>query len=207
VRALSAKHIQGSWNLVATTTRRQIVEAADKLFYERGFEATSFADIAEVVGLSRGNFYYHFKTKDEILEAVIAHRLSKTRAMLDAWEVEGKTPTDRIRSFINILIMNRAKIMAHGCPVGTLCNELAKLDHVAMNRAAELFTALRDWLSRQFRDIGHATDADELAMHILMRSQGGAALATALRDEACVRGAVEDMCQALAAKRPTCSPH
>jgi AcrR family transcriptional regulator len=189
--------------MVATTTRQQIVEAADKLFYERGFEATSFADIAAVVGLSRGNFYYHFKTKDEILEAVIAHRLSKTRAMLDAWEVEGKTPADRIRSFINILIMNRAKIMAHGCPVGTLCNELAKLDHVAINRAAELFTVFRDWLSRQFRDIGHDTDADELAMHILMRSQGVAALATAFRDEAFVRREVEDMCQWLAAQQPT----
>jgi len=188
------------------TTRERIVETADRLFYERGFAHTSFADIAAPIGLSRGNFYYHFKTKDEILEAVIAHRLSKTRAMLDAWEVEGKTPTDRIRSFINILIMNRAKIMAHGCPVGTLCNELAKLDHVAMNRAAELFTVFRDWLSRQFRDIGHDTDADELAMHILMRSQGVAALATAFRDEAFVRREVEDMCQWLAAKRPTSSP-
>ena len=192
--------------MVATTTREQIVEAADRLFYERGFEATSFADIAAVVGLSRGNFYYHFKTKDEILEAVIAHRLSKTRAMLDAWEVEGKTPTDRIRSFINILIMNQAKIMAHGCPVGTLCNELAKLDHVAKNRAAELFTLFRGWLSRQFRDIGHDTGADELAMHILMRSQGVAALATAFRDEAFVRREVEDMCQWLAAQQPTSSP-
>jgi TetR/AcrR family transcriptional repressor of nem operon len=141
-------------------------EAADCFFYERGFEATSFAGIAAVVGLSRGNFYYHFKTKDEIRGAVIAHRLSKTRAMPDAWEVEGKTPTDRIRSFINTLIMNQSQIMAPGCPVGTLCNELAKLDHVPKNRAAELFTLFRNWLSRQLRNIGHDAGADELAMHI-----------------------------------------
>lgn len=49
--------------MVAAATRQQIVEAADGLFYERGFEATSFADIAGIVGLSRGNFYYHFKTR------------------------------------------------------------------------------------------------------------------------------------------------
>lgn len=64
----------------------QIVEAADRLFYQRGFEATSFADIAEALSLSRGNFYYHFKTKDEILAAVIARRLASTSAMLEAWE-------------------------------------------------------------------------------------------------------------------------
>ena len=68
-----------------SSTRERIVEQADVLFYERGYEATSLADIAAPLGLSRGNFYYHFKTKDEILDAVIDLRLSRTAAMLTAW--------------------------------------------------------------------------------------------------------------------------
>ena len=44
------------------STRQDIVEKADLLFYQHGFENTSFADIADAVGISRGNFYYHFKT-------------------------------------------------------------------------------------------------------------------------------------------------
>ncbi|VTZ60427.1 hypothetical protein [Sinorhizobium medicae] len=40
--------------------------------------------------------------------------------------------------------------MAHGCSVGTLCNELAKLDSLAKNDAVSLFTLFRDWLARQF---------------------------------------------------------
>ena len=55
----------------ARGTREHIVRAADELFYKQGFEHTSFADVAHAVGISRGNFYYHFKTKDEILAAVI----------------------------------------------------------------------------------------------------------------------------------------
>ncbi|MBY5337285.1 TetR/AcrR family transcriptional regulator [Rhizobium leguminosarum] len=191
----------------AATTRLQIVEAADRLFYERGFEATSFADIAAVVGLSRGNFYYHFKTKDEILDAVIAHRLSKTKAMLDAWEAGAEAPSERIKSFIHMLIMNQTKIMAFGCPVGTLCNELAKLDHTAKDEATKLFTLFRNWLSRQFAALGRETDADALAMHILMRSQGVATLATAFRDEAFVRREADDMCLWLAVQRPNLSNH
>ncbi|ULR43178.1 TetR/AcrR family transcriptional regulator [Rhizobium sp. K102] len=188
--------------MAAATTRLQIVEAADELFYKRGFEATSFADIAELVGLSRGNFYYHFKTKDEILDAVIAHRLSMTEAMLDAWEAGAEAPGERIRNFINILITNQTKIMAFGCPVGTLSNELAKLDHTARDEATKLFTLFRDWLSRQFAALGRETDADALAMHILMRSQGVATLATAFRDDGFVRREVDDMCLWLAAQRP-----
>jgi TetR/AcrR family transcriptional regulator, transcriptional repressor for nem operon len=177
----------------ATDTRRQIVEAADRLFYERGFEATSFTDIATEVGLSRGNFYYHFKTKDEILCAVIALRLANTQAMLEAWEDDADTPTERVRRFIHILITNQAKIMAHGCPLGTLCNELAKLDHVAKGDATKTFSLFRHWLARQFTALGCEADADALALHILMRSQGIATLATAFHDETFIRREVEDM--------------
>jgi AcrR family transcriptional regulator len=184
------------------STREQIVETADRLFYEQGFEATSFADIASAVNLSRGNFYYHFKTKDEILDAVIAARLANTRKMLDAWEAEGRAPADRIRCFIHILIANRAKIMRHGCPVGTLCHELAKLDHGAQRKAGKLFILFRDWLTRQFAALGSKSDAGVLAMHLLARSQGVAALATAFRDETFIRREVDDMCAWLDAQRP-----
>ncbi|KAA0579354.1 TetR family transcriptional regulator [Azospirillum sp. Sh1] len=186
----------------AASTRQQIVEAADRLFYEQGFEATSFADIAAAVRLSRGNFYYHFKTKDEILDAVIALRLANTGRMLEAWETGTCDPAERIRSFIDILVMNRAKIMLYGCPVGTLCNELAKLDHVAKEDAAKLFTLFREWLARQFAALGHEADADALAMHVLMRSQGVATLATAFHDEAFIQREVEDMGAWLEAQRP-----
>lgn len=186
----------------AASTRRQIVAAADRLFYEHGFEATSFADIALAVRISRGNFYYHFRTKDEILDAVISLRLAKTRAMLDAWEAESAAPADRVRSFIHILVVNRASIMRHGCPVGTLCSELAKLDHAARGDASRLFTLFRDWLARQFAGWAPEADADALAMHVLARSQGIAALANAFHDDAFIRREVDGLCAWLEGLHP-----
>jgi len=174
-------------------TREHIVEAADELFYRQGYEHTSFADIADAVQISRGNFYYHFKTKDEILDAVINARLASTRAMLERWEIEGKAPADRIKSFINILIANRADIKRYGCPVGTLCSELAKLNNAAQGEANKLFTLFRIWLRRQFTLLGCA-DADTLAMHLLARSQGVATLANAFRDEKFIKQEVKEMC-------------
>ncbi len=175
------------------TTRDHIVEAADQLFYQQGYEHTSFAHIADAVGIARGNFYYHFKSKDEILDAVIGVRLDNTRAMLDRWEREGKQPADRIRSFINILIANRAYIKRHGCPVGTLCTELAKLNHASQADANKLFTLFRTWLRQQFTLLGCKTDADTLAMHLLARSQGVATLANAFHDEKFIKQEVKLM--------------
>ncbi|MGE5767406.1 MAG: TetR/AcrR family transcriptional regulator [Bacteroidota bacterium] len=172
------------------STREEIVEAADRLFYRQGYEHTSFTDIAEAVGISRGNFYYHFRTKDEILDAVIARRLAGTRCMLERWESEGADPAARIGSFIDMLVANRADIMRHGCPVGTLCGELAKLGHAAQGEARELFTLFRAWLRRQFTLLGRKADADALALHLLARSQGIAALANAFHDDAFIRAEV-----------------
>lgn len=176
--------------MASSATRDRIVETADRLFYECGFEATSFADIAQAVGISRGNFYYHFRTKDDILAAVIRRRFRATQAMLDAWETGGADPTERIVSFIRILIANRTKIMAFGCPVGTLCAELAKLDHAAQDQAADVFGLFRDWLAGQFRVLGHGSRAEGLALHLLARSQGIAVMATAFHDEDFIRAEV-----------------
>lgn len=174
------------------TTRDHIIEAADQLFYQQGYAYTSFADIADAVKISRGNFYYHFKTKDEILDEVIAHRLANTQAMLEQWEAAGDTPAKRILSFIHILIANQAKIKMHGCPVGTLCTELAKLEHASQDEATKLFTLFRTWLKRQFTALG-CKDADKLAMHLLARSQGIATLASAFRDEKFIKQEVREM--------------
>ncbi len=177
------------------TTYEHIVAAADKLFYQQGYDHTSFSDIADAVQISRGNFYYHFKTKDEILNAVIALRIQNTQKMLRQWESEESTPAGRIRRYIHILLTNWPKISCFGCPVGTLCTELAKLDHGSQKEARKVFGLFRRWLRRQFILLGHKKDADTLAMHVLAWSQGVATLASTFRDRKFVSNEVKQMCE------------
>lgn len=189
--------------MVSRATRETIVGVADDLFYRRGFDHTSFADIAGLVKISRGNFYHHFKTKDDILEAVIQKRLADRYAMLERWEMEGATPVERINSFIDILIVNGEKIKLYGCPIGTLTSELAKLNHPAQPDAGRLFTLFRTWLRRQFVALGREADADVLAMHLLSRSQGAATLFNAFQDQDFVQreaGQMKEWLKAIAAE-------
>lgn len=183
-------------------THQNIVEAADRLFYERGFEHTSFAHIADAVQISRGNFYHHFKSKDEILAAVIAARFERTQAMLAQWERDGNSPQERIVLFISILLRNRAKILRHGCPVGSLCTELAKLGHGHQAEANTVMELFRTWLRDQFAQLGREHDADALALHLLARTQGVAVVAQSLRDKAFVQHEVEQMLAWVEACKP-----
>lgn len=166
----------------SSTTREQIVHAADGLFYRHGYEHTSFADIADAVGISRGNFYHHFPTKDAILAAVLERRVTRTAEKLEAWEQASEHPAERIRSFIDMLFAGRGKLKRYGCPAGTLCAELAKLGHASQVQAHAVLSLFEAWLARQFAALGR-NDAGELARHLLARSQGIASLANAFHDD------------------------
>ena len=51
--------------------KNEILNAADMLFAKKGFDGTSTNDILETVGIARGTLYHHFKSKEEILNALI----------------------------------------------------------------------------------------------------------------------------------------
>lgn len=55
--------------------RRRILEAASRLFREKGFEAVSVADVMKAAGLTHGGFYGHFSSKDDLVAQAIADAL------------------------------------------------------------------------------------------------------------------------------------
>lgn len=57
------------------TRRKEFTEAARDLFMEKGFDQTSVSDITDKVGMSHGAFFYYFKSKNDVMKAVIADNL------------------------------------------------------------------------------------------------------------------------------------
>ncbi|WP_234447838.1 TetR/AcrR family transcriptional regulator [Viridibacillus soli] len=55
----------------AEERRNEILDAADELFGRKGFDGTSTNDILEKVGIARGTLYYHYKSKEDIMNALI----------------------------------------------------------------------------------------------------------------------------------------
>lgn len=174
-------------------TREKIIAVASDLFYEQGFEATSFLHVASRLGISKGNLYHHFKSKDALLNAVVGFRLNETANMLQHWEDASTGPQERIKHYINIVIQNWDKIRFFGCPVGTLSNELVKRDPENKD-AQKVFALFRVWLRQQFTEIAESDKADEYAMRVLSWSQGVAVLGSAFGDFNYVKREVTAMC-------------
>lgn len=55
----------------AEERRNEILDTAERLFVEKGFDGTSTNDILNDIGIARGTLYYHFKSKEDILDAMI----------------------------------------------------------------------------------------------------------------------------------------
>ena len=72
----------------AEKTRELILEAALKVFSEKGYSKTTFVDIANEIDLSKGAVYWHFKTKADLLAAVILYGHEKQCDRMDKPEPE-----------------------------------------------------------------------------------------------------------------------
>ena len=81
--------------------RKEILDAAEKLFYEKGYEATSVQDILDALQLSKGGFYHHFDTKMSVLEAICDRR---AEAQFEAAAQEIRTSREGTLERLNKLL-------------------------------------------------------------------------------------------------------
>lgn len=78
-------------------TRQGILEAAAKIFSEKGFHATSMQDIADAVHLQKASLYHHFSSKQEILVDILDQALDLINSRLEAVRLQALSPDIKLR--------------------------------------------------------------------------------------------------------------
>jgi TetR/AcrR family transcriptional regulator, transcriptional repressor for nem operon len=180
--------MQGGKTAKGEQNRERIVDAAERLFYERGYSATSFSHVAEASGVPRGNFYFYFRDKRSIFEAVVERKTAALRALCASFEAKHDDPRERLSAFVDHLVARRDEVARFGCPVGTLTGEVGKWHDEHLAIARRLFDVLRPFLRDQFRALGAPPKAaDALAVELLARTQGINTLAQVYGDSQLVR--------------------
>src|SRR6266487_4798673 len=95
----------------AEKTRQAALATARRLFAEHGFDATSLQMIADAMGVTKANVYYYFRTKLEILEALLDVSITAFDTLLD----QAEAITDRqarleflVDGFVDQVVANRS---------------------------------------------------------------------------------------------------
>ena len=80
--------------------RGQLIRESARLFREKGYEATSVRDIAAATGLQSGSWVYHFKTKQDILAAVMEEGLQRALERIEAIGRDQLPPREQFRALL-----------------------------------------------------------------------------------------------------------
>lgn len=123
----------------ATKNRAAIVSAAEKLFRERGVDAVGLNDLMDAAGFTRGGFYNHFKSKDDLVAAVMNQAVEGGGERLGELVVEAKAAgKDPLAHQIDWYLSegHRADIDC-GCPLSGFVGDVRRLDAAAQDRYAE----------------------------------------------------------------------
>jgi AcrR family transcriptional regulator len=168
--------------------RERLIGAAAQLLHRQGIERTTLADVANAADVPVGNVYYYFKTKDDVIAAVIAAHADTIRATLAGIDARHRTPKARLKAFVRELAGHSETVAKHGCPLGSLCSELDKRLDLAPFGIVDLMLIPISWAEQQFRALGRR-DAHDLAVDLLAAYEGSALLTNTMRDPSVLRRA------------------
>lgn len=139
--------------------RMELVRAAAKLFRDQGYERTTVRDLGNAVGLQSGSLFYHFRTKEEILGAVMALGITSTTEQLRLAIQQAATPRDKLSALFHVHLAS------------LLGDNQAALEvmlyewHSVSDKAKPGLIVLRDQYEALWQDV-----LDEAAQHGLIKN-------------------------------------
>ncbi|WP_289062887.1 TetR/AcrR family transcriptional regulator [uncultured Zobellia sp.] len=110
----------------ASNTRNTILQKAFQLIYKKGYQTTSIDEIIATTQVTKGAFYYHFKTKDEMGIAIINEIVKpEIQSAFLAPLQNSKNPTEGIHALIKSLLLETPFLQfENGCPISNLAQEM-----------------------------------------------------------------------------------
>jgi TetR/AcrR family transcriptional regulator, transcriptional repressor for nem operon len=180
-------------------TRTRLILAAMRLFWEKGYNSSSVAEVLQAARVNSGSLYHFFPGKQDLLLAVLDMYREGIRGMLlePAW----RGVDDPIERVFALLARYRQSLTDtecfYGCPIGSLALELHEPDPPVRERLAANFAAWIEAITGCLEAAGErlprGLDRRELAAFVLTTMEGAVMQARTFRDIASFDGAVHQL--------------
>lgn len=169
-------------------TRQRIVGTARELFHVQGFHATSMSDILKKAEVNSGSLYYFFRSKDDLLMAVL--ELYVQLLWPSVMEPAFATTTDPIERIFAVLAGYREMLVmtgcTMGCPIGNLALELGDSKPEIRGKISLNFSnwckAIEKCLNEAADRLPVNLDRERLSRFVLTVMEGGIMQARGHRD-------------------------
>lgn len=160
-------------------TKTKIMDLAECLTQQKGFNGFSYLDIAEEIGIKAASIHYHYKCKDDLAIAIVERTHKSHMEGFQNLEVEYNTPEERL---LQLIVYFQGYVAEQKfCLCGMMAAELHSVSAKVKSRLENYFTEFQEWLANQFKQMGH-TNASLRALQFLSALEGSLLLAR-LRQE------------------------
>lgn len=166
----------------AQQREKRVMTAAAEVVHRRGVGRTTLNAISSEADIPLGSLYYYFRSKDDIVHAIVGERLRSLRELLAEWEGL-PSPLRRLEALLDQWLRDREVDARYGCPIGSLCYELAKERGAMSEKASQPLRLLLEWSEAQFAAMGHTRgSARDRALHLMSALQGVSLVSNAFAD-------------------------
>lgn len=169
----------------AVENRRAIVAAAQSLFRDRGVDGVGIAELMKAAGFTQGGFYNHFKSKDDLVTAVLAEAMQSGSDDFETAIQGARTQrADPLAQQIEwYLSADHRKDLETGCPLSGFVGDVRRLQDGARQSYAEgLATNLERLVSIVRTEDMSDEDARQKAVTVFSQMVGGLLLSRAVAD-------------------------
>lgn len=183
-------------------TRDQILNAAARLIHVQGYHSTSLDDVLRESGVGKGNFYYYFKSKEDLGYAIIdrIRRAFVERGLGPAFGDTDVDPVGQLHAFFDrVLDSQRQRNCVGGCAMGNLACELSDVHEGFRQQLAGIFDVYRDHLAEAIRRgqqsgrLRPDADAVRVAQFLVGALEGAILLGKVTRDITVIERCVEEL--------------
>lgn len=184
--------------------RKEVLEKVTKLFWKKGFHATSMQDLVDATGLNRSSLYNSFGDKHQLFETALSHYESwQSQTLLNSME-QGISPLESVRLFFLTIVNNIKNDQDHkGCLISNCTTELAnsdqKVQQLLINNKEAMVTIFERKViaAQETGQIDSASDSHLLALYLYSNLQGLHVTALLMNDQSELDALVEKVLQGL----------
>jgi len=123
-------------------SKEKIIDSAQELFHLKGYQNTSVDDILKSTGVTKSNFYYHFKSKEELGLLVLEKRIKQyeTNFLSDTLANTFIPPEKRLKNYYKrVTAYHKNLNCRNGCPFGNLALEMSDVNENFRQRLSDFF--------------------------------------------------------------------
>jgi TetR/AcrR family transcriptional repressor of nem operon len=159
-------------------TREKILDVVFELVYIHGYNGTSMSMILKECGIPKGSLYHHFKSKKDMVLAVIKERLSPR--MDEFYALDVRDDKDGIDTIIESIlkVAQKENLLIYGCPLNRLNQEMSPIDKDFENAINIIYKNIKIKIKKvlNFSSIQQSIDKDSLSSYIITTVWGALSL-------------------------------